>query len=208
VSATPSTNSKQIVCAAPDCTNRFTPWRAKIYCTESCKRKAQNERIRTHIRGRSRGRNDLPATHIATTPKPEKLVQRNQTPAEGLSTYGPAPESLDWIACNEVTLKCVREGSTAPLGWAILVETNPGREAWFGRISVRGANGSDSSGRSEFSFGPTTKPRAKAAVEARLTGRPFAKSEDKDSLERMWSGTCWSLMSGHVPAAMDEAAAQ
>ena len=43
--------------------------------------------------------------------------------------------------------------STTPVGWAILVEVTPGRDAWFGRIS---GNGSD------FSFGPTTKPRAKA----------------------------------------------
>jgi hypothetical protein len=43
------------------------------------------------------------------------------------------------------------------------------RDGWFGRI-----------GR-EFSFGPTTEVRAKAAVEAALRGEPFEKQDGERS---------------------------
>jgi hypothetical protein len=78
----------------------------------------------------------------------------------------------------------VRRGSPTAIGWAILIEVEPGRDAWFGRIGK------------DFSFGPTTQARAKAAIEARLKGEPFEKLEG----ERSWSGSCWSLLGGSIPA--------
>jgi hypothetical protein len=51
---------------------------------------------------------------------------------------------------------------------------------WFGRIGK------------DFSFGPTSMPRAQKAVEARLLGQLFDKLEG----EKSWSGTCWRLLSG------------
>jgi hypothetical protein len=87
-----------------------------------------------------------------------------------------------------VTQKLTREGSPNALGWAMLVEVATGREAWFGRIGE------------DFSFGPTTQARAKAAVEARLSGRPFEKHED----ERSWSGSCFRLLGGSVPVTAPE----
>ena len=164
---------KQSTC--PCCGKRFTPWRAKQFCSEPCKRKAQN--------ARAKAKNDPEATQVADGPNPEKKPSENRATPRALSTYGP----LEWIACNEATLKCIREGSAAAVGWAMLVEVTQNRDAWFGRIGE------------EFSFGPTTRPRAKAAVEARLSGRPFEKHED--SAERMWSGTCWRLLGGSVPDA-------
>jgi hypothetical protein len=67
----------------------------------------------------------------------------------------------------------------------MLAEIRPGREAWFGRIG------------SDFSFGPTTQARAKAAVEAKLFGQSFERHEG----EKSRSGTCWKLLGGHVPPA-------
>ncbi len=183
MSATPK---KQTTCS--QCGRRFTPWRHQVFCSTPCRRRAENARVR----GLSRRDVSFPQNAKNATSKPTENLASPGT----LSRHEP----LQWIACNEATLKCVREGSTAPLGWAILIEVTPGRDAWFGRVSTAGRIGSDSSGRSEFSFGPTTKPRAKAAVEARLTGQPFDKSDDSDSQERAWAGTCWQLMGGSVPA--------
>jgi hypothetical protein len=154
------------------CVKRFTPWRAKQFCSESCKRKAQN--------ARAKAKNDPEATWVADDPNPENKPPENRATPKALSTYGP----LEWIACNEATLKCIREGSAAAVGWAMLVEVTANRDAWFGRIGE------------DFAFGPTTRPRAKAAVEARLSGRPFDKHEDSN--ERMWAGTCWRLLGGSV----------
>jgi hypothetical protein len=88
-----------------------------------------------------------------------------------------------WTACNEVTRKLTFGASDKAVGWAMLTEITPGREVWFGRIG------------SDFSFGPTTQARAKA-VEAKLSDRPFEKLEG----EKSWSGTCWKLLGGSVPA--------
>ena len=59
---------------------------------------------------------------------------------------------------------------------SVLTEITPGREVWFGRIG------------SGFSFGPTTQARAKAAVEAKLSGHSFEKQEGEKSrlLEIAW----------------------
>ena len=81
-------------------------------------------------------------------------------------------------ACNEITQKLTRTGSPAAIGWAMLVEGH----GWFGRVG----------GERQFSFGPSTQSRSKAAVEAWLLGQPF----DKVDNERTWSGTGWSLLSG------------
>jgi hypothetical protein len=156
----------------PQCGKRFKPWRAKQFCSEPCKRRAQNER--------AKAKKGPAATWVADDPNPEKLRQENQASPRTFSTYGPTA----WTACNEATLKLTREGSSNAVGWAILCEVTPGRDAWFGRIG------------DDFSFGPTTKPRAKAAVEARLLGGPFEKVDG----ERSWSGTCWKMLGGSVPA--------
>jgi hypothetical protein len=90
-----------------------------------------------------------------------------------------------WTACNEVTRKLTFGASDKAVGWVMLAEIGPGREVWFGRIG------------SDFSFGPTTQARAKAAVEAKLSGQSFERHEG----EKSWSGTCWKLLGGHVPPA-------
>jgi hypothetical protein len=56
--------AKQAAC--PQCGKRFTPWRAKRFCSEVCKRKAQNARFR--------GLSTHGATHIADSQNPEELL--------------------------------------------------------------------------------------------------------------------------------------
>jgi hypothetical protein len=101
-------------------------------------------------------------------------------------------DSFQWEAVNEVTRRLAKSPLSDAVGWAMLAEVAPGREVWFGRI-----------GR-DFSFGPATQARAKAAVEARLFGQPFEKQDD----ERSWSGTCWKMIGGAPePCGMTEVVA-
>jgi hypothetical protein len=101
----------------------------------------------------------------------EKNDEQNQEPTSALR----GDEGAFWIACNEVADKFARGGSDA-IGWAMLIE---GR-GWFGRVGK------------EMSFGPTTRHRARAAVEAYLRGEFFDKHEGEHS----WRGDCWKLISG------------
>ncbi len=74
-------------------------------------------------------------------------------------------EKLQWTACNDVTHKLIRIGNPDAIAWVMLVKGH----GWFGHIGK------------EFSFGPSSLPRAKAAVEARLRGRMFDKLEGEKS---------------------------
>ena len=151
----------------PQCGKRFQPWRAKRYCSERCRKQAENGRLRA-VRGDE-------ATPMAADPNSEILPKQTQALTRPLRGH----EKFEWTACNEVTRKLTRAGSPNAVGWAMLID---GR-GWFGRVS----------GEWEFSFGPSTMARAKAAVEAHLLGETFDKAEG----ERTWSGTCWWLLSGH-----------
>jgi hypothetical protein len=82
--------------------------------------------------------------------------------------------SADWIAINEITDKLQYKGTA--VGWTMLIEG----KGWFGRVGK------------EMSFGPTSRKRARDAVETYLRGQPFEKHED----ERSWRGDCWTLISG------------
>ena len=153
----------------PQCGKRFTPWRAKAYCSELCRKKAQNVRL-GYVR-----RDE--ATQVAAAPNPETFAQQNRASRRAFRR----DEGFEWTACNEVTRKLTRIGAPTAIGWAMNVDGH----GWFGRIG----------GEREFSFGPATQARAKSAVEARLLGEPFDKIDD----ERTWSGTCWRLLGGSEP---------
>ena len=156
----------QSTCGA--CGKRFTSWRAKKFCSEPCRKKAENSRLRG---SKSAFEGKIPDAENAST----ESLENRATP-KALRGYGPPV----WVACNEVTRKLTFGASPTAVGWAMLAEVSPGREVWFGRIG------------NDFSFGPTTQARAKAAVEARLLGHPFTKQDD----ERSWSETCWRLLGG------------
>jgi hypothetical protein len=109
------------------------------------------------------------ATHVADAEKPplqdiDIIERKNRLRGD---------EGAVWTACNEVTDKYARKGGDA-VGWTMLIE---GR-GWFGRVGK------------EMSFGPTTRTRARASVEAFLKGEPFEKTED----ERSWRGDCWGIL--------------
>ena len=181
---------KQATC--PQCGKRFTPWRAKKFCSERCRKRAENARggriksddgtvvadsDKTAKRLQQMQAWDTPsrgdgATLVADSPKIETSPQQTQrvtNPFRG-------DEGFIWTACNEVTRKLTRAGSPDAIGYAMLIDGH----GWFGRIGK------------DFSFGPTTMSRAMKAVEARLMGQMFDKLEGENS----WRGTCWKMLSG------------
>ena len=138
----------------PQCGKQFTPWRAKTYCSEKCRKRAENARL-GYVWGDE-------ATPIANSPNSENLPKKNQRVANPFR----GDEGFEWLACNEVTHKLTQKGSPDAIGWAMLVVAGHG---WFGRIGK------------EFSFGPTSLNRARSAVEARLLGQLFDKLEGEKS---------------------------
>jgi hypothetical protein len=159
----------------PSCGKPFAPWRSKAFCSEPCRKRAENGRLR----GSQSAAGIIPSK---ADPFPLTAIP---TPVATTASEVSEPNSV-WVASNEVTRRLARSGRDSTPdhsqseGWAIKVEMSPGREAGFGRIGK------------DFSFGPSSESRVKAAVEARLYGEPFEKHEG----ERSWSGTCWGLLGG------------
>ena len=153
----------------PNCGKTFVPWRAKRFCSEKCRKQAENRRL-----GSFRG--DA-ATTLPDSRKFEKNTQINQGVTETVRGYEPVERGLDWTACNEITHKLVKPGGEAR-GWVIYIAA---RRAWVGR--VRDADG-------EMSFGPTSLRRAQASVQAYLQREPFEKQGD----ERSWRGDCMAVL--------------
>jgi hypothetical protein len=137
----------------PQCGKTFMPWRGKTYCSEKCRKRAENLRA-----GRVRG--DEGPT-LPDDQKVEKNDAQNQVDTRAFRGDGP----FEWIACNEVTRKLLRVGSPDAVAWAMYIEPIEGYTygGWYGRVGK------------EMSFGPTTQLRAKLAVEAFLRGEPFKK---------------------------------
>lgn len=141
--------TKQVTCA--NCGKLFTPWRQKSYCSERCRKRAENARLG--------GMKPLPATPLPGSEKLENLSQQNQRLAHPFR----GDEGFEWTACNEVTQKLTRS-SPAAVGWTMRMGSH-----WYGRIGK------------DFAFGPTTLLRARQVVEARLMGQDFKKLEDEKS---------------------------
>jgi hypothetical protein len=164
--------SQKITC--PNCGKRFTPWRGKRYCSERCRKHAENQRLRG---------SESPAGIIpfAGENLPPESQGNRATPK---AVRGDEP--LIWVACNEVTWRLARGGRPATethchaAGWAMQIE---GR-GWYGRVR---------DDRGDWSFGPSTLTRARDAVEAYLRREPFEKTDN----ERSWSGDCGRLLVGH-----------
>lgn len=156
---------EQIACLS--CGKRFTPWRGKKYCSEECRKRAENRRLRAKT---------------PDAPDSEKIYEQNQVAAGALrGDESPAfiVRNSEWMACNEVTDKFVYKDRV--IGWTMRVENfEGGLLGWFGRV-----------GR-EMSFGPSTRERARKSVEAFLKGEDFGKTVK----ERSWRGDCWSLIGG------------
>lgn len=147
----------------PQCHTRFMPWRAKRYCSVSCRKQAENARMRES------GRPE--ATHVAKSQNPTNKPQQLQASPRAMREYEP----LLWIVVNDVTRKAVQKGNPSPLAWVIKASAYGWQEAegWFGRIGCT------------FSFGPTTEARAKAAVEAQLRGKPSPEPQPEAGPERL-----------------------
>ena len=142
--------AKQRTC--PHCGKRFNEWRAKAYCSENCRKAAQNRRL-------GYVRRDAGILQPAGS-ETENKDQQNQHVGDALRRYGGAY----WVACNEITDRYARKGADAD-GWAMHIKG----EGWYGRVGK------------EMAFGPTDRRRAHKAVEAFLMGEPFAKEADERS---------------------------
>jgi hypothetical protein len=148
----------------PQCGKQFTPWRGKTYCSEACRKRAENIRA-----GRIRGDETDSEAMIPDAENPKKNDEQNQALARGRR----GDEEAQWIAVNEVTDKFARKGGDA-VGWTMLIEG----KGWYGRVGKH------------MSFGPTTRTRARAAVEAFLRGEPF----EKRGGEQSWRGDCMGVL--------------
>jgi hypothetical protein len=97
----------------------------------------------------------------------------------GLNPTPVSERSFEWQAVNEVTDKLARESSPTAIGWTTLIE---GR-GWFGRVRDE---------RADWSFGPSTRPRARKAVEGWIEGT--LAGFDKIEGEATWIGNCSRLV--------------
>jgi hypothetical protein len=148
--------AKEMICK--NCGKRFRPWRAKQYCSERCRKQAENRR-------RLRGDETDSGAGVADDQKLEKISKQDQSLADVVRGY-------EWSAINEVTHKLAPPGGSA-VGWAIYIERQKG---WFGRV------------RDDMSFGPTSLRRARESVDAFLRMEPFEKREGERSWRGNCSG--------------------
>jgi hypothetical protein len=153
------------------CGKQFPKWRQKRFCSEPCRKADQNRRL-------GYVRRDAGVLH-------RRGVKSTKCP-EGKRALFRRYETLSWTACNEVTKKLTREGSTSAIGWLMNVDG----KGWYGR--VRDARG-------DWTFGPASATRAIAAVEARIRHEPFDPRFDDG--ERAWLGDAMrALHPPRVPA--------
>jgi hypothetical protein len=192
---------------------RYTTSRTSRYCGRACQSRASNERTnaRRAPTGNVLGRPKKPqATYIAGDAFRVNLPQQNRaSQAPRYASFGvrASPrlrgETLDWIACNDVTRKVVIAGKNAnanALGFVIKIES-PGLCVDLGQSPLRvvpahddGWWGRVKDGATEFAFGPCTTPeRAQAATEAFLRRDPLLTPKGN---ERYRKGSLWSLIGG------------
>jgi hypothetical protein len=183
----------------PQCAEAFERYetsRPSRYCGRTCQSRAAATRInaRRAPTGNALGRpRKAQATTIAggairvNSPQHSLGVEAPKYAAFGLRA---APrlkgETLKWEAYNEVTHKVSIAGKNAnanALGFTMKTEgcVHPGDDGWWGVVGK------------EFSFGPSTLDRAKAATEAFLRRDPLLPPRDH---ERYRQGTVWKLIGG------------
>lgn len=105
--------SKEATC--PNCGKRFQPWRKKEYCSERCRKQAQNRRL------------GYVQAILPDEPKSKNLDEQNQ---EVTTTVRRDEPDRLWTAVNEVTHKLSAKGGNA-IAWAIYIDREKG---WFGRV--------------------------------------------------------------------------
>ena len=159
------TEPKKITCSV--CGNQFLPWRQKEFCSERCRKRAENRRLRGVEA-------DIPETQNS-----QKNLEENQgttDPQRGDETPAFKVAHANWIFSNEITGKLDYQGRA--LGW-VMYAYRPA--SWFGRVRDE---------RGQWSFRAFNRDRAEKAVEARIRYEPFDARED----ERMWNGDCSGII--------------
>lgn len=156
---------KMITCRV--CGTKFLPWRKKEFCSERCRKRAENRRLRGA------------EADIADTQNSEKNLEQNQgspDPQRGDETPAYKVAHANWIFSNEITGKLDYQGR--PLGW-VMYAHRPG--CWFGRVRDE---------RGQWSFRAESRDRAEKAVEAWIRYEPI----DARDGERIWAGDCSALI--------------
>jgi hypothetical protein len=83
----------QITC--PNCGKRFTPWRGKKFCSEACRKRAENRRLR--------GDETPLKAMMPDAQKSENFPQQNQQASEtvrGDESPAASVRAATWVACN------------------------------------------------------------------------------------------------------------
>src|SRR6516164_4965933 len=90
----------------PNCGKQFTPWRTQRFCSEQCRKAAENRRLRGSKPPREGNDTPDPLT-TAPTGLDHAPVAVSTVVAADLGEEVP-DRPLLWVACNEVTHKCSR----------------------------------------------------------------------------------------------------
>lgn len=142
-----------VICA---CGESFTPWRKKRFCSERCRKIAENRRL-GYVRG------DEPTSGYIGSQRhknAEKTTDKSIV-STGIRGDGSPIPGYVWIAHNPITRALVREqGKGAAVGWAMYVAG----QGWLGKVRDE---------RGDFSFGPATLPQVRKAVEAWAKHEPI-----------------------------------
>lgn len=102
----------------------------------------------------------------------EEISQQNQSiPDDVRGDESPAfvVRKSEWIACNKYTDKLEYKGRA--IGWTMDVENR----GWFGRVKDE---------RGEWTFGPSTRTRARNAAEAWIKHEPFVKRTGEGMMQK------------------------
>jgi hypothetical protein len=156
----------------PSCGKQFTAWRGKEFCSEKCRKTAENRRLRGSKSAFEAMHHDTPKCSAEGCLQVIDNAEINGTVKDKLR----GDETFVWTACNEATMKLTRGNSDRAIGWAMLVGRN-----WIGRVR---------DDRGDWSFKANSKMRACQAVEAHINHAPFEPKED----EAAWRGDAMALV--------------
>jgi hypothetical protein len=115
---------------------------------------------------------------VADSPKSEKITKQKQYIGDQVrGDEGPAfkVRQSEWLAINEITDKLTYQG--AAIAWTMQIRN----KGWFGRVR---------DDRGQWSFGPSSRHRARNAAEAWIKHEPFEKLAG----ERTFSTDCMHLL--------------
>jgi len=145
VTKSPPNPSKKV---CPSCGTSFTHWRKKTYCSDPCKRKAQNARAYDRAKGTEK---EAESNHQGTTLALRKITPRKAPENMGSKSRFSTYETPVFRKLDKWTWKATIRGGEETVAWLMEVEGY----GWFAKRKGEG---------SEWTYGPATLEEAKEAV--------------------------------------------